>query len=125
MALYDFTTTADAALLTHVKPPVLPVEHAVVSNVAISQTVGGKVTSQIRGADRRRWVLTWRRVTATHLGYFTTWWASYGASKAAFKVQITAGGTTVRVRCPQGSLEVREVADGRWDVVVELIEDLV
>lgn len=131
MAAFDFYTTADALLLAHPRKPSYPVEAAPTKNVVHSQTVGGKVRAQVRGSDRRRLVLRWPRITAAHLSSFLSWHASYGGMRQPFKVELPAnltdqpGGTRLRVRNPQAELEYAWIIADRYEVVVELIEDLV
>lgn len=131
MAAYDFYTTADALLLAHPRKPSYPVEVAPVKNVAHSETVGGKVRAQVRGSDRRRFTLRWPRITAAHLASFLSWHASYGGMRQPFKIELPAnltdlaGGTKLRARNPQAELEYAQIIADRYEVTVELIEDLV
>jgi len=124
MALYDFTTIAGAGLLAHPKPPVLPVQWAIVKNVALAVSTGGVTRAQVRGPDRKRLTLRWERITATHKGLFEAWFASYGGGQAAFKVELP-NTTLLRVRCLQVIMEVRETQDNKYSIVLELLEDLV
>lgn len=131
MAAYDFYTTADVALLLHPRKPSYPVEAAPTKNVVHSTSVGGKVRAQVRGSDRRRLTLRWPRITAAHLGQLLAWHASYGGMRQPFTVELPAnltdlpGGTKLRVRNPQVELEYAQIVADRYEVHVELIEDLV
>lgn len=131
MAAYDFYTTADALIFAHPRTPSYPVEVAPTKNVVHSRTVGGKVRAQVRGSDRRRLVLRWPRVTAAHLAGFLGWHASYGGMRQPFKIELPAnltdlpGGTKLRVRNPQLELEYAQIIADRYEVNVELMEDLV
>lgn len=130
MAAFDFFDVLGGSVLAHAKPPVYGVRGGKTKNVVYSETPAGKVRSQIRGPDRYRLTLEWRRVTAAHLAAFLSWHQSYGGMQAAFLVDLPADltdvplGVMLRVRNPQKELEYRWVALGRYDVTVELREDI-
>lgn len=130
MASFDFFDLLGGSILAHARRPVYQVQAGVVKNVVYSETPGGKGRSQVRGPDRRRLTLQWRRITAAHLAAFLAWHQSYGGRQQAFLIELPEDltdvppGVMLRVRTPQKELEYRWIALGRYDVVVELIEDL-
>ena len=117
-------------LLGHARAPSSPLAAGRVSNVAIGTTVGGLVRTSVRGDDRRHLELRWRWVVPTHLLGFLSWWAIYGAMRRPFLVELPAnltdlaGGSTLRVRARGDQLQYRYVVADRYEVEVELIEDL-
>ena len=130
MSSWDFYTTAEALLVTQTRPPNFTLPVAYDEHVAVSQSLGGRIRSEVRGPDQRRITLRWDRMGSSQLGALLTWRATYGGARAPFKVELPAAltgagsSTKVRVRCPKGGFRYAWEAEGRYQVTIELIEDV-
>jgi hypothetical protein len=74
--------------------------------------------------------LTWRWIVPAHLAGFLAWHHTYGAMQQPFFFELPgnlfdlSAGTRLQMRNPQEELEIAWLAHDRYEVVVELIEDL-
>ena len=130
MASFDFYTTADALILSHARPPSYRVTGSPQKNVVYSETVGGKVRSQVRGADRRKFALTWRSVHRSQLESFLAWHATYGGMRVPFLIEVPQGltdlpaGSKLRVRNPDKELDYGWTAHEFYELTINLIEEV-
>lgn len=130
MAAFDFLTIANVLILTHPRMPSYVAVGASDKNVVYSETTGRIIRSQVRGADRIELSLTWRWITAAHLAGFLAWHATYGGMHSPFRVELPAGATALpagarlKVRNRDRRLEYRWIAHERYEMTVELVEDL-
>jgi len=130
MASFDFYTIADVLVLSHVRRPSYPVGGSPLKNVVYSETVGGKVRSEVRGADRRKFSLQWRMIHRTQLEAFLAWHATYGGMRVPFLIEVPEGltdlpaGSKLRTRNEDKELLYRWIGHESYEVTVNLIEEV-
>src|SRR3990172_3197093 len=130
MAAFDFYTTADASIMAHPRPPGYRATGSPQKNVVYSETVGGKVRSQVRGADRGRFTLRWGPITRAHLESLLAWHATYGSMRQPFLIELPQGltdlaaGTKLRVRAPGKELPYECIGRELYQVMIDLIEEV-
>ena len=131
MSAFDFVEAySTGAIIAHATLPHYRVRVAQVKNTVTSETIGGIVRSQVRGADRLRLGLDWPNVSGDRLADYLAWHARCGGSLALFRVELHANlttstaGTLLPVRSPAVELEYHSEGPDLYSIHVDLLEDL-